>query len=127
MDYSWSKTRPRYLYRVYHPNTANSYPPSSGGQSLSKIKTKYQKFISYDEGENLEEFLQTIRSHHNQFLDFSPYISFFSDKVEAVQWTLAARLVSRGTTRLLTIDITRERVRVGMTLWKLQDIQDKIG
>ncbi|KAL2074209.1 hypothetical protein VTL71DRAFT_7987 [Oculimacula yallundae] len=127
MNFCWTSldARPRFLYRVDHPNNVNSYQPAANGRSRGKIKTKNQRYLPYDEGASLKEFYQTIRDLRNQVKKLSPYISFFSSKAEAVQWALVAQVASWGTTRLLTIDTRLDHVRLGMTLYNVRDIQDR--
>jgi len=120
MDHVWTpkSSRPTKLYRVYRPRQYTTLShrglQASDPKAILPFKTHFLQFI------------KSITDHRMQSPSPSPYISFFSSRSEAEEWTLAAEEVFHETAYVLGLDMTHKKMQ-GVIMWQVQDIQDKTG
>ncbi|KAN0114593.1 hypothetical protein V8E51_004137 [Hyaloscypha variabilis] len=120
MDHVWTpkSSRPTKLYRVYRPRQYTTLShrglQASDPKAILPFKTHFLQFI------------KSITDHRMQSPSPSPYISFFSSRSEAEEWTLAAEEVFQETAYVLELDLTHKKMQ-GVIMWRVQDIQDKTG
>lgn len=136
MDFDWSPSsqRPDLLYRIVHPYSASQLTPlevSLMDKTLPAFeaisKEMILEFLPDDENNPcaISEFYRSIEMHRNGEHFPSPYISAFSDLMEAESWLLAADDLygNDGMVMLVAFDPHHPSMS-NIPMWSVQDIQN---